>query len=232
MKLSLFATLTAFLPSISAIPPAPPSHHLSARQHIICIGDSQPGLWVVENLEVEYTGDEVLQRGNATFTLTNTNTKVTETLRCSLRANYICEFYGTPSDPDLDIWLQLNLNVASFTLNKTLPGCLGPEWGDAWIVGQTELYLECPQDWTNKMVCQDDGIEGVADGNVVLPEDWPNRGEEPEKREVVAEGKKNEGGPVVRKRISGGRNQAEHAQSYKQTERRKTRPVEPVSEEV
>ncbi|KAK0736534.1 hypothetical protein B0T21DRAFT_332998 [Apiosordaria backusii] len=227
MKLSLFATLAAFLPFISAIPAA---SHLSPRQQT-CIGDSQPGLWVVENLEVEYTGDEVLQRGNATFTLTNTNTEVTETLRCSLRANYICEFYGTPSDPNLDIWVQLNLNVATFTLNKTLPGCLGPEWGDAWIVGQTELYLECPQEWTDKMVCQDDGIEGVADGNVVLPEGWPNA-EEPEKREVITESKQDEGKQVVRKRISGGGNQAEYAQSYKQTERRKTRPVEPVSEEA
>ncbi|KAK0667083.1 hypothetical protein QBC41DRAFT_141945 [Cercophora samala] len=227
MKLSLVTALVPLLPAISATP-AP--SHLSPRQQI-CIGDSQPGLWVVENLTVEYTGDEVLQRGNATFALTNTNTEVTETLRCSLRANYICEFYGTPSDPNLDIWLQLNLNVASFTLNKTLPGCLGPEWGDAWIVGQTELYLECPQEWAGKMVCQDDGIEGVADGNVVLPEGWPN-GQEPEKREVAVENGQEAGEQVVRKRTSGGGNQAEHAQDYKQTERRKTRPVEPVSEEA
>ncbi|KAK4667683.1 hypothetical protein QC763_310662 [Podospora pseudopauciseta] len=226
MKLSLFTALVPLLPSISAIPA---SSHLSPRQQR-CIGDSEPGLWVVENLEVEYTGDEVLQRGNATFTLTNTNTEVTDTLRCSLRANYICEFYGIPSDPNLDIWLQLNLNVASFTLNKTLPDCLGPEWGDAWIVGQTELYLECPQEWTDKMVCQDDGIKGVADGDVVLPEGWPN-GQEDEKREVAAENRQDGVDQVVRKQISGGGSQAEHAQPHQQTERRKTRPVQPVGEE-
>ncbi|KAK4198086.1 hypothetical protein QBC40DRAFT_230639 [Triangularia verruculosa] len=225
MRLSVFTALAAVLPTISAIPAA---SHLASRQQI-CIGDSQPGLWVVENLVVEYTGDEVLQRGNATFTLTNTDTETTETLRCSLRANYICEFYGIPSDANLDIWLQLNLNVASFTLNKTLPGCLGPEWGDAWIVGQTELYLECPQDWTDKMVCQDDGIEGVADGNVVLPEGWPD-GEQPERREVMTEKVQDIPAQVVRRKISGG----EQAQSYsvKQTERRKTRPVEPVNQEA
>jgi hypothetical protein len=82
-----------------------------------------PSLWVIDKLSVEYTEDETIRRGNASFTLTDNQRKTKENLRCELRSNYVCEFQGTPEDRDLNIWVQLNLGVARFTLNRTLVGC-------------------------------------------------------------------------------------------------------------
>jgi hypothetical protein len=75
---------------------------------------------MVERLNVTYTRDELVTPGNASWTITNTLTNTTQQLRCNLRANYACEFKETPADAGLHIWLQINLDVASFYLNQSL----------------------------------------------------------------------------------------------------------------
>jgi hypothetical protein len=84
-------------------------------------------LWLVDQLNVTHTTDELVQPGSASWSLTNTLTNSTERLNCTLRANYICEMNGTPGDDSFHIWLQINLNLATFTLNQSLPcaGALG-----------------------------------------------------------------------------------------------------------
>lgn len=77
-------------------------------------------LWLVEHLNVTYTENELVRHGNASWTITNTLSKTTEHLSCSLRANYICELNGTPGDAGLHIWVQINLDVAAFSINQTI----------------------------------------------------------------------------------------------------------------
>lgn len=84
-------------------------------------GATIEGLWLVEKMNVTHTEDLLAEPGSASWTVTNTLTNMAERLTCSLRANYICEINGTPEDDSFHIWLQINLNVASFTFNQTLP---------------------------------------------------------------------------------------------------------------
>ncbi|KAK4167492.1 hypothetical protein QBC43DRAFT_177225, partial [Cladorrhinum sp. PSN259] len=130
--------------------------------------DTIPSLWVIDKLSVEYTEDETIRRGNASFTLTDNQRKTAENLRCELRSNYVCEFQGTPEDRDLNIWVQLNSGMARFTLNRTLVGCAENGSRNAYLIGQTELYLECDGEELEGLHCRDDGTEGVANGSVVL----------------------------------------------------------------
>ncbi len=81
-------------------------------------GDTIKNLWRVEHLNVTYTTDELVRPGNASFSIT-TGTS-TQQLFCTLRANYVCEMKETPGDPGLYIWLQINLDVASFSLDQSL----------------------------------------------------------------------------------------------------------------
>ncbi len=78
-------------------------------------------LWLVEHLNVTYTENELVRPGNASWTITNNLAKTTEHLSCALRANYICELNGTPGDAGLHIWVQINLDVAAFSMNQTIP---------------------------------------------------------------------------------------------------------------
>ncbi|KAK3990399.1 hypothetical protein QBC44DRAFT_239031 [Cladorrhinum sp. PSN332] len=166
MKSNAFFSFLPFLPATLAGP-------VSSRQvDPGCTSeDTIPSLWVIDKLSVDYTDDETVRRGNATFTLTDNQKGTKENLRCELRANYVCDFQGTPGDKDLGIWLQLNLGVATFTLNKTLVGCAeGGSDRNAYVLGQTELYLECDGEYIEPgegLYCVDDGIEGVANGSVV-----------------------------------------------------------------
>ncbi|SPQ27117.1 42ad1a92-c87c-4516-8d7d-6c71e4c7b4be [Thermothielavioides terrestris] len=106
-------------------------------------GATIKNMWLVERLNVTYTGDERVQPGNASWTITNTLTNTTERLRCALRANYLCEFNGTLGNSSLHIWLQINLDVASFTLNQSLPCGSEAGTGSAYAVGTAQLYLIC-----------------------------------------------------------------------------------------
>jgi hypothetical protein len=84
-------------------------------------GDTIEDLWLVEQVNVTHTTDLLVEPGSASWTVTNTLTNITERLTCSLRANYICEMNGTPEDDSFHIWLQINLNIAVFTFNQSLP---------------------------------------------------------------------------------------------------------------
>ena len=110
-------------------------------------GDIIKDLWRVEHLNVTYTTDERVRPGNASFSIT-TGTS-TQRLFCTLRANYVCEMKETPGDPGLYIWLQINVGVASFSLDQSLscgtaPGyvlCRSPPSSHSHVVVQ--LY----RDW-------------------------------------------------------------------------------------
>jgi hypothetical protein len=96
-------------------------------------------LWLVRQLNVSYTDDELVRPGNASWIITNTMKNTTEQLTCPLRSNYVCEMNGTPQDPSLDIWLQINLDSASFTLNESLSceSTAGPGYETVSLSGHT-----------------------------------------------------------------------------------------------
>ncbi|KAK4236971.1 hypothetical protein C8A03DRAFT_45131 [Achaetomium macrosporum] len=133
-------------------------------------GATIENLWLVERLNVTYTSDELVRPGNASWTITNTLTNTTERLSCTLRANYICELNGTPGDASFHIWLQINLDIATFTLNQSLP-CRGETSSrSAYALGTAELYLICPTTGIKEdMSCHsDDDGTGFADGFITL----------------------------------------------------------------
>lgn len=108
------ATPTLFRRTLSPLP-------VRQRSSVCEYDATVPGLWLVDGLSVKYTNDEQAQPGNASWTLTNTLTNVTEHINCPLRLNYICDMNGTPKDSGLHIWLQINLNIAALSFNQTLP---------------------------------------------------------------------------------------------------------------
>jgi hypothetical protein len=83
-------------------------------------GSTIKSLWQITELNVTYTGNELVRPGNASFTITNNLTNTTERVRCTLRANYLCEVSGTLGNDSLHLWLQINLDVATFTLNQSV----------------------------------------------------------------------------------------------------------------
>jgi hypothetical protein len=83
-------------------------------------GATIEGLWLVDQLNVTYTEDELVKPGNATWRMTNTLTNTTERLRCPLRSNYRCEINGSPEDDSLRIWLQINIDLATLSINQSL----------------------------------------------------------------------------------------------------------------
>ena len=108
---------------------------VSSRQSFpVCTdGSIIKNMWLVDQLNVAYTSDELVRPGNASFAITNNLTNTTETIRCSLRANYVCEVHGTPGYDSLQIWLQINLDVARFTLNQSLVCSNAPDSGYVFL---------------------------------------------------------------------------------------------------
>ncbi|KAM7189425.1 hypothetical protein V8F20_010155, partial [Naviculisporaceae sp. PSN 640] len=122
-------------------------------------------LWTVESLRVTYASDLTSGSGRSTFKLTNTRTNFSEELSCALRANYVCEYKGTPADPGLNIWMQLHIETAFVTINQSWP-C-----GDssAHAVGMAEVTLTCPEDFYEKgLACTGADEEGSANGVVTV----------------------------------------------------------------
>ncbi|KAK3906159.1 hypothetical protein C8A05DRAFT_12086 [Staphylotrichum tortipilum] len=126
-------------------------------------------LWLVERLNVTYTENELVRHGNASWTIVNTLAKTTEHLSCALRANYICELNGTPGDPSLHIWVQINLDVATFSINQTITCGSEPTSRPASAIGTADLYLICPRIDQDLSCYGDDDGGGYADGVVTLP---------------------------------------------------------------
>ncbi|KXX82010.1 hypothetical protein MMYC01_201515 [Madurella mycetomatis] len=148
-------------------------HESAARQEpgpACSDGATIENLWLVKDLNVTYTSDELVRPGNATFTITNNLTNETERIHCALRANYVCDIRGTPGDDSLSIWLQINLDVARFTLNQSLACDNEPTSQSAYALGNTELYLVCLEEYIEEdMSCYGDDESGeYADGLVSL----------------------------------------------------------------
>ncbi|GAB1312584.1 hypothetical protein MFIFM68171_02794 [Madurella fahalii] len=139
-------------------------------------GATIENLWLVKDLNVTYTSDELVRPGNASFTITNNLTNETERILCALRANYVCDIHGTPGDESLEIWLQINLDVARITLNQSLACGSEPNPSSAYAIGNAELYLVCPDEYIEEdLSCYGDDDSGVyADGFVMLQASAPD----------------------------------------------------------
>ncbi|KAK4150225.1 hypothetical protein C8A00DRAFT_46330 [Chaetomidium leptoderma] len=133
-------------------------------------GGTIESLWLVKQLNVTYANDLTVQPGNASWTITNTLTNTTKQIRCPLRANYICELDATLGESDLHIWLQINLDVARFSLNQSLPCGSEVASKSAYAVGNAELYLLCRDTAAEEnLSCYGDDDAGVfANGLVTL----------------------------------------------------------------
>ncbi|KAK3311901.1 hypothetical protein B0H66DRAFT_539017 [Apodospora peruviana] len=203
--LAIFGVLASLQPHVQAAPsPVPSSADTPpATSSDLCSDHATVNnLWAIKGLKVTYTPDETKKQGNATFILTNTRTKITEALSCPLRFNYICEFHGTPGDPGLSIWLQLNLQMAYITINQswacgddtagavsaaryvhllpTLPstGLINDgESSTAFAVGTAEVTLVCPEDSgaedEDSLPCHGIDAEGYANGSVTVTAPQP-----------------------------------------------------------
>ncbi|KAK0649756.1 hypothetical protein B0T16DRAFT_410665 [Cercophora newfieldiana] len=103
-------------------------------------GTSIPKLYTFGDLRVTYpASDNILgAQSTASFTITNTKTNTSEALACNLRGSYTCQFNGTPKNPKLEVWLQLNL-FALFSFRDATP-CDG----NLSITGGAEMPFTCP----------------------------------------------------------------------------------------
>jgi hypothetical protein len=132
-------TLTTVLGLLSLLQPT--SAAVLPRQTptpLCTLGAKIPKLYTFSDLHIDYAATGA-GSSNASFTITNTQTNTTEALSCPLRISYQCQFNGTPKNPTLTVWLQLNL-AAYFSFLDTKE-CDGKT---ASITGQAEMPFTCP----------------------------------------------------------------------------------------
>jgi hypothetical protein len=75
--------------------------------------------WTIHDYKVSY-GNEVRIGGAAAFNITNDLTKTTDPLTCRLLANSFCQIDGTPSDKNLNIYIQMIEQTLYVTINETI----------------------------------------------------------------------------------------------------------------
>lgn len=75
--------------------------------------------WTISNLKIQ-SRDTVGNTGTAAFTLTYGLTGKSDALNCSLVANYRCEIDGPPGNKNLKVNLQVQNDVAYFSLSEQL----------------------------------------------------------------------------------------------------------------
>ncbi|KAK0624198.1 hypothetical protein B0T14DRAFT_565490 [Immersiella caudata] len=151
--------LLSFLPSLllsfaSLSLAAPPFSHLIRQANSTCTaGASIDNLYTFSNLRINYAPSG--GQSTAAFAVTNTRTNLTEVLPCTLRIGYQCQYNGTPENPALQVWLQLNLAAYfSFMDTSFCPGRV--------ITGQAEMAFTCPDTpFENGMICRGD-VESVG----------------------------------------------------------------------
>ncbi|KAK0614379.1 hypothetical protein B0T14DRAFT_570318 [Immersiella caudata] len=125
------------------------THKLSHAALPICQPNSKlPRLFSLSHTTITYTPDESHHQGSAVFTLTNTLSKRSETLRCDLRFNYNCEFLGTPHDPDARVWVQTDMSEGRLGVTVSAPwrcdsGTTRGINGRASVTGTVEVKLDC-----------------------------------------------------------------------------------------
>lgn len=103
-------------------------------------GATIPSLYTFSNLRVVYAAGASSIPSSASFTITNNLTNSTEPLSCTLRIGYQCQFNGTPKNPALQVWLQLNL-AAYFSFLETTT-C--PAGKTTTVTGAAEMWFTCP----------------------------------------------------------------------------------------
>lgn len=103
-------------------------------------GATLPSLYTFSNLRVVYAAGASSTPSSASFTITNNLTNSTEPLSCTLRIGYQCQFNGTPKNPALQVWLQLNL-AAYFSFLETTK-C--PAGKTTTVTGAAEMWFTCP----------------------------------------------------------------------------------------
>jgi len=160
--ISILVAVLSFLTVVEAAPP--PHWHHNIRQALpeFCInGATVRNLYAFNDLKIYYSGSG---SGNATFSLTNMETKQTETLSCNLRIAYQCQFDGTPGNKDLQVWLQLNLAAYfSFSQNRACNGTTGT------VMGAAEMMFNCPDTPIEQgMTCVGEGGPVYANGTVEI----------------------------------------------------------------
>jgi len=134
-------------------------------------GTNIPNLWSFQSLVVDYTEDETVRQGNASFSITNTLTSRTDNLRCSLIFNSLCEVFGTPSDKDLHIWVQVNWGAAAITIAQPWK-CDNIDAKDTSVIGMTEVELLCPETTLEEgRSCRSDQAPTFVSGTVQISHD-------------------------------------------------------------
>jgi len=75
--------------------------------------------WTIKDLNIK-SRDEVSAAGRAVFSFTDNVTNKTDSLSCTLIANYRCQFDGTPSDPTITINIQAMMEVMYISVTQKL----------------------------------------------------------------------------------------------------------------
>ncbi|KAK1757060.1 hypothetical protein QBC47DRAFT_359535 [Echria macrotheca] len=167
---TLLLSLLTLPSSISALPGS--HHHLTPRQtQTTCQppGTTLPHIWSLHDLKVTYppsTNPLGTNTYTASFAITDTRSNTTQTLKCTLRAGYQCTFTSTPRDPNLYVYMQLNLAAYfSFVETKTCGG--GDARGNSTITGTVEVEMDCVGESLEEgMVCNGPGSQAFVDGVV------------------------------------------------------------------
>ena len=74
--------------------------------------------WTLQSVAATYS-DDTYTPGIAAVTITNSITNTTESFDCPLSFNTLCQLDGTPGDKDLRVYMQINMEAASISFNKT-----------------------------------------------------------------------------------------------------------------
>ncbi|KAK3343433.1 hypothetical protein B0T25DRAFT_614465 [Lasiosphaeria hispida] len=149
--------LTAILATLTTLTPATP---LSNRADKCSIPS-----WTLQSIKATYSG-ETYTPGNAVLVITKPLTNETESLDCPLLFNSVCQLERTPADPDLRVYLQINMGTASITFNQTWTcetAQAGEGVGPKFVIGSGEFEVHCPDEVTETMTCT-----GPLGGTVVV----------------------------------------------------------------
>ncbi|KAK0705685.1 hypothetical protein B0H67DRAFT_558239 [Lasiosphaeris hirsuta] len=153
----MLALATAILASLNLLSSATP---LSTRVDKKCTIPS----WTLQSIKTTYS-DETYTPGNALLVITKSPTNETESLDCPLMFNSVCRLERTPADPNLQVYLQINMGSASITFNQTwaCEAQAGETVGSRFVVGSGEFEVHCPDEVTETMTCT-----GPLGGTVVV----------------------------------------------------------------
>lgn len=102
--------MVGMLPSISALVSALILLPFAGLVGAAELADCKLPTWTIKDVKIS-SYDSVGRNGTASFTFTNNMTGKSDSLNCTLVANYRCEIDGTPSESSLKINLQSQTGV-------------------------------------------------------------------------------------------------------------------------